>query len=268
MRCGHCTPRSVRQKRGHVQLAFAPSIYRSPPRCRAPRGPAPDPAIAAVPVPVSAAAPVAAPDPAIAAVPVPVSAAVPVAAPDPAIAAVPVSVSAAVPVAAAVPIAAAVPVAAAVPIARDTWRLFSDVALLPDDSIALAIDFIDWIELRGERHTGFDRWATLLTVMQKTTGCGPKRWGPAIIGFGTYHYRYESGREGDWFLTGFSPRKNDLTLYIMAGFDRYDSIMKRLGKYKTGKSCLYIKKLADIDRDALRELIGASVGHIRRTYPG
>jgi len=108
----------------------------------------------------------------------------------------------------------------------------------------------------------------ITALMQKATGSEPKRWGPAIVGFGTYHYRYESGREGDWFLTGFSPRKNDLTLYIMAGFDRYDSIMKRLGKYKTGKSCLYIKKLADIDRDALRELIGASVGHIRRTYPG
>ena len=108
----------------------------------------------------------------------------------------------------------------------------------------------------------------ITALMQKTTGCEPKMWGPAIIGFGTYHYRYESGREGDWFLTGFSPRKNDLTLYIMAGFDRYDSIMKRLGKYKTGKSCLYIKKLADIDRDALRELIEESVRHIRRTYPG
>jgi hypothetical protein len=86
-------------------------------------------------------------------------------------------------------------------------------------------------------------------------------WGSSIIGFGSYHYKYESGREGDWFLTGFSPRKQNLTLYIMAGFAQYDELMKKLGKYKTGKSCLYVKSLADIDLATLKTLIQQSVKH-------
>ncbi len=102
-------------------------------------------------------------------------------------------------------------------------------------------------------------------IMKDATHSGPKMWGPAIVGFGQYHYKYDSGREGDWFLAGFSPRKTALTLYIMAGFDRYDSIMARLGKHKTGKSCLYIKKLSDIDLDVLRELVNESVKHMSRT---
>jgi hypothetical protein len=90
-------------------------------------------------------------------------------------------------------------------------------------------------------------------------------WGSSIIGFGNYHYVYASGREGDYFLTGFSPRKQNLTLYIMAGFDQYDELMKKLGKYKTGKSCLYIKKLEDIDLSTLRELVKQSVEHMAQT---
>lgn len=85
-------------------------------------------------------------------------------------------------------------------------------------------------------------------------------------GFGSYHYRYASGREGDWFLTGFSPRKKDLTLYIMAGFDGIEDLMSRLGSYKTGKSCLYIKRLTDVDLDVLEELIAGSVNHMRSKY--
>ena len=92
-------------------------------------------------------------------------------------------------------------------------------------------------------------------------------WGPGIVGFGQYHYRYESGREGDWFLTGFSPRKANLTLYIMAGFERYEDLMSRLGPHKTGKSCLYVKRLPDLDKGVLRELVEASVAHMRRTHP-
>jgi hypothetical protein len=84
-------------------------------------------------------------------------------------------------------------------------------------------------------------------------------WGPAIVGFGRYRYKYESGREGEWMITGFSPRKNDLTLYIMPGFDDVGSLMDRLGKYKIGKSCLYIKKLEDVDVSVLRKLIDQSV---------
>ena len=84
-------------------------------------------------------------------------------------------------------------------------------------------------------------------------------WGPSIVGFGSYHYKYESGREGDMPLTGFSPRKQSLTVYIMPGFDEYEDMLGRLGKHKVGKSCLYINKLADVDKSVLRELIEKSV---------
>ncbi|MCB9076420.1 MAG: DUF1801 domain-containing protein [Anaerolineaceae bacterium] len=103
---------------------------------------------------------------------------------------------------------------------------------------------------------------TILNLMAEVTGADPEMWGDSIVGFGRYHYKYASGREGDWFLTGFSPRKQNLTLYIMAGFDQYDSLMDKLGKYKTGKSCLYIKKLQDIDQTVLRELVKQSVEHM------
>lgn len=106
---------------------------------------------------------------------------------------------------------------------------------------------------------------TVLEIMRDVTGAEPKMWGNSIVGFGEYHYTYASGREGDWMLTGFSPRKQNLTLYIMAGFDAYDDLLQRLGKHKTGKSCLYIKKLADVDLDVLRTLVQQSVHHMIRT---
>jgi hypothetical protein len=99
----------------------------------------------------------------------------------------------------------------------------------------------------------------ILEMMKKITKEEPKMWGPSIVGFGSYHYKYKSGREGDWFLTGFSPRKQNLTLYIMSGFKRYNELMKKLGKYKTGSSCLYINKLEDVDQKVLTELITESV---------
>ena len=105
---------------------------------------------------------------------------------------------------------------------------------------------------------------TVLKIMKQATKAEPKMWGASMVGFGSYHYKYASGREGDWFLTGFSPRKTDLTLYIMTGFTRYDALMGKLGKYKTGKSCLYIKRLADIDLSVLEELIQESVKHVAR----
>jgi Domain of unknown function (DU1801) len=107
----------------------------------------------------------------------------------------------------------------------------------------------------------------LIELMGKITGATPRLWGPSIVGFGSYHYKYDSGREGDWFLTGFSPRKQYLTLYVMAGFSRYDSLMARLGKCKTGKSCLYVKRLADVDMDVLTDLIERSVQHVSRSNP-
>ncbi len=84
---------------------------------------------------------------------------------------------------------------------------------------------------------------TILQLMKQITKCKPKMWGSSMVEFGSYHYKYESGREGDWFITGFSPRKQNLTLYVMAGFEGYAELMKKLGKHKTGKSCLYVKRL-------------------------
>jgi hypothetical protein len=108
---------------------------------------------------------------------------------------------------------------------------------------------------------------TILELMKNAAGKEPKMWGDSIIGFGSYHYRYASGREGDWFLTGFSPRKQNLTLYIMAGFTQYEALLQKLGKFSTGKACLYIKKIEDIDMPTLEELVRQSADHIARTNP-
>jgi hypothetical protein len=105
----------------------------------------------------------------------------------------------------------------------------------------------------------------LIAMMQKITGEPPKMWGPSIIGFGTCHYVYDSGREGDICLTGFSPRKPNLVLYIGAALQD-ESLMSKLGKYKTGKGCLYIKKLDDVDRRVLRTLIVKAVEDTRARY--
>ena len=96
-------------------------------------------------------------------------------------------------------------------------------------------------------------------IMEEITGEKPKMWGPSIVGFGSYHYKYASGREGDWPVTGFSPRKKDLTLYIMMGFEKHHELMEKLGKHSTGKSCLYIKRLSDIHAPTLKKLIKLSV---------
>ncbi|HEU0291830.1 MAG TPA: DUF1801 domain-containing protein [Anaerolineales bacterium] len=99
----------------------------------------------------------------------------------------------------------------------------------------------------------------LLRLMQQVTKEAPKMWGSSIVGFGSYHYKGASGREGDWLLTGFSPRKQNLTLYIMGGFDLHKDLLKKLGKYKTSVGCLYIKKLDDVDKKVLKELVAESV---------
>ena len=104
------------------------------------------------------------------------------------------------------------------------------------------------------------------SMMRRATGSRPKLWGTGIVGFGSYHYRYASGREGDWMIVGFSPRKTNLTLYIMPGFKNFAGLMSKLGKYKTGKSCLYIKRLDDVDQKALEKLITESVKYIRKNY--
>ena len=104
-------------------------------------------------------------------------------------------------------------------------------------------------------------------MIAEVTGSEPKLWGASIVGFGSYHYRYASGREGDFMLAGFAPRKRALTLYIMAGFAEYGPLLARLGKYTNGKSCLYVKRLADVDQDVLRELTARSVAAIRQKHP-
>lgn len=99
----------------------------------------------------------------------------------------------------------------------------------------------------------------VLEIMKKATRAQPKMWGTSIIGFGDYHYKYATGRENDWFITGFSPRKQNLTLYVLGGFPGQTELLSRLGKYKTGKGCLYINKLADVDVKVLKELVTKSV---------
>lgn len=107
---------------------------------------------------------------------------------------------------------------------------------------------------------------TLIDLMQAAVGEGPRMWGDAIVGFGRYHYTYASGRTGEWPLVAFSPRKQNLSLYIMAGFGQYEDLLGRLGKHTTGKACLYVKRLSDLNLDALRTLIEASVAHMRTAY--
>ena len=106
----------------------------------------------------------------------------------------------------------------------------------------------------------------ILVLMREITGEPPRMWGSSIVGFGSYHYTYASGREGDWPVVGFAPRKRNLVLYIMPGFARYESLLARLGKHRTGKSCLYVNKLDDIDPDVLEELVRESVAEMKRRY--
>ena len=96
---------------------------------------------------------------------------------------------------------------------------------------------------------------TIIALMKKATGEEPKLWGPSIVGFGKYAYKYESGREGEWMLTGFSPRKANLTLYILSGLDGAGAQLAKLGKHTTGNSCLHIKRLSDVDLKVLEQLI-------------
>ena len=116
-------------------------------------------------------------------------------------------------------------------------------------------DFLNRIPDAARREDCF----AIARIMEEITGHKPKMWGSSLVGFGSYHYKYASGQEGDWPLTAFSPRKQDLTLYIMMGFQKYDALMKELGKHRTGKACLYIKRLSDIHVPTLKKLIKASV---------
>ena len=122
--------------------------------------------------------------------------------------------------------------------------------------------FIDAVE-----HPRRKRDAQALCAMMETlTGEKPVMWGESLIGFGQYHYQYESGREGDFFLTGFAPRKTNMVVYIMPGFEPYKDLTDKLGKYKTGRSCLYINKLEDVDMKVLEKLIKKSVADMKKMY--
>ena len=115
--------------------------------------------------------------------------------------------------------------------------------------------FLNSVADESKREDSFE----ILRLMEEVTKEPPKMWGESIIGFGSYHYKGAGGREGDWMLTGFSPRKQNLTLYLMGGFDKYGDLLQRLGKYKTSVGCLYIKKLGDVGKTVLKELIVANV---------
>ena len=104
-------------------------------------------------------------------------------------------------------------------------------------------------------------------IFREETGFQPVMWGPGIVGYGRYHYVYASGREGDFLATGFSPHKTSLSIYIMPGYADFADIMARLGKHKTGRSCLYINKLADVDEVVLRELIRAGLRDLNTHWP-
>ena len=109
---------------------------------------------------------------------------------------------------------------------------------------------------------------TIIGIMVEATGEKPVMWGSSIIGFGSYHYKYATGREGDWLLIGLSPRKQNVSIYFMDGFSNYEKLLAKLGKHKIGKSCLYINKLADIDMRVLTDLVRRSVKNMRKKYPG
>lgn len=122
-------------------------------------------------------------------------------------------------------------------------------------------EFLNTVPDEKKRDDSF----SILELMKSVTQKKPEMWGDKIIGFGSYRYKYASGRESEWFLTGFSPRVQNLTLYIMSGFEEYDDLLGKLGKHSTGKSCLYIKNLEDVDQDVLGELVRKSVEHMIET---
>lgn len=131
------------------------------------------------------------------------------------------------------------------------------------ETAASVTDFIKKVPNETKREDSNE----LIKLMSKETGCKPKMWGPGIIGFDTYHYKYESGHEGDAPIIAFSPRSTAIVLYMATDFKKKDELLKKFGKYKIGKACIYIKKLEDIDRDVLKEMISKSVSHMKSKYP-
>ncbi|MUV38901.1 hypothetical protein JNUCC1_02773 [Lentibacillus sp. JNUCC-1] len=125
------------------------------------------------------------------------------------------------------------------------------------------IEFIESVEHEGKREDAY----RMLDIFTEETGHQAKMWGPSIIGFGSYHYKYASGHEGDAPLVGFSPRKARHSLYFATGDKEREELLQQLGKHKSGKACVYVNKLADIDEAVLRQLIQQSITFLRKTYP-
>jgi hypothetical protein len=123
-------------------------------------------------------------------------------------------------------------------------------------------EFLNNVENQRRRDDSFK----ILNIMREITQEEPVLWGDSIVGFGSYHYKYASGREADWLQVGFSPRKQALTVYIMDGFDKYDELLKKLGKHRTGKSCLYINKLEDVSIPVLKELVSESLKYVKENF--
>jgi hypothetical protein len=124
---------------------------------------------------------------------------------------------------------------------------------------ASVADFLNAVEPEERRRD----CKTVAAMMKRATKASPRMWGPSIVGFGDYRYTGSNGRDVEWFVAGFSPRKKDLTLYLMSGVGRHPQLMKKLGKYTTSKSCLYIRRLSDVDSKVLQELIDESVAAVK-----
>jgi hypothetical protein len=127
-------------------------------------------------------------------------------------------------------------------------------------SVGEYIDAVADEQQRADAHT-------IAATMGRLSGHKPKMWGPSIIGFGSYHYKYDSGREGDMCRIGFSPRKGNTVLYLVDGFEGHSALLEKLGKHKTGKSCLYIKRLSDVDEAVLEQLLVESLAYMAQKYP-
>ncbi|MCE7040245.1 DUF1801 domain-containing protein [Dyadobacter sp. CY312] len=129
-----------------------------------------------------------------------------------------------------------------------------------------SVDVYDFINLVDDEQKRKDSYS-LIELMQEVSGHEPKMWGPSIIGFGTYHYRYESGHEGDAPILGFSPRKAAISLYIYTGLEEHQYLLEDLGKYKIGKACIYVKKLADINEKSMIAIMKKSIEWVNEKYP-
>jgi len=131
------------------------------------------------------------------------------------------------------------------------------------ETLKSVTDFVNAMADEIKRKDSF----RIIELMKSQTGFEPKMWGPSIIGFGNYHYKYASGREGDMPLVGFSPRKPAIVFYLSGNFEKRDELLKNFGKHKTNKGCIYVKKLDDINIEILKKMIAASVKHVQSVYP-